>query len=462
MIKVFGSTDKSFGSNGDIVIRPLSAVVHNEMDGEFYLELSVDLRYADWIERGNIVVAPTPQGEQAFRIDNPIKTPTTIETKAWHVFFDTKNMVLSARSLSNQNASVALKNLNDHAVPQSPFSVSTEITEVNSCNFEDLSYFEALTLYQSIWGGHLYRNNFSFAYKESLGVDKGVTIEYAKNLTDITCEENWDEVCTKLLPIGSDGIKLNAITPSASIYIDADVQYDIPYARTITFEQNLNSEDYPSETAYKQALVADLRKQATDYINEHKYPQVNYSLEAFVETIVDIGDLIEVKDKRLGLDLMTEVISYDYNCLTNTYDQIEFGNFSPRLSSLVPMINSLIPMINKKVDKVDGMGLSSNDFTDFDLGKLESVEEGANKAEITIADNDVGVVNIGDLLIQWGTVTIAGSDNVIFAYEYSVAPSVIVCAGDNLAGAVSTYNVSNTGCTITGTGVVRWLAIGKA
>ena len=455
MIKIFNSTDKTFNSNGDVVVRPITAIVHNEMDGDFYLDLSVDLRYADWMERGNIVVAPTPQGEQAFRIDNPIKTPTTIETKAWHVFFDTENMVISARSITNQNASVALANLNNNAVPQSPFSVNTEMTEVNSCNFDDLSYYEALALYQSIWGGHLKRDNFSIAYKQSLGVDRGITIEYAKNLADINSEENWDEVCTKLLPVGTDHTLLNAVDPSVSIYIDADVQYDLPYVRTVTFDQDINSEDYPSELEYKQALVADLRQQGVKYLNEHKYPQVNYTVEAFVEDIVDIGDIIEVKDKRLGVDLMTEVISYDYNCLLGTYDQLEFGNFTPRLSSI-------IPMIDRKVDKVDGMGLSSNNFTNADLSKLESIEEGANKAEITIADNNRGVVNVGDLLIQWATATISGSEAISFPFNYSVVPSVQVTAGSTTAGNVSVTNISNSGCTITANGAVRWLAIGKS
>ena len=31
--------------------------------------------------------------------------------------------------------------------------------------------------------------------------DNGVTVRYAKNLKDITCEESWDGVVTKLLPV---------------------------------------------------------------------------------------------------------------------------------------------------------------------------------------------------------------------------------------------------------------------
>ena len=36
--------------------------------------------------------------------------------------------------------------------------------------------------------------------------DNGVTVRYAKKLKDITCEESWDSVVTKLLPVGKDGV----------------------------------------------------------------------------------------------------------------------------------------------------------------------------------------------------------------------------------------------------------------
>ena len=66
MIKVFGQTDTSFSSNGDIVLQSLKAKVHKEDNGNYYLDLETGLEYVDYIVEGNIVVANTPQGDQAF------------------------------------------------------------------------------------------------------------------------------------------------------------------------------------------------------------------------------------------------------------------------------------------------------------------------------------------------------------------------------------------------------------
>lgn len=49
MTKVFGQTDKSFSSNGDIVVRPLKAKVHKEGNGDFYLDLETSLDYVNYL-----------------------------------------------------------------------------------------------------------------------------------------------------------------------------------------------------------------------------------------------------------------------------------------------------------------------------------------------------------------------------------------------------------------------------
>ena len=66
MIKLFSQTDTSFSTNGDKVIIPLRAKVHKEDNGSFYLDFECSLEYIDDIVAGNILVVPTPQGEQAF------------------------------------------------------------------------------------------------------------------------------------------------------------------------------------------------------------------------------------------------------------------------------------------------------------------------------------------------------------------------------------------------------------
>ena len=340
MIKLFQPTDKLFSSNGDKIIIPTKAKVHKEDNGNYYLDLETNLDYINDIAQGNIVVANTPQGDQAFRISNVTSTRKKITAKCYHVFYDSKNYLIQDSYVVDKDCNDALDYLNSATDTTSPFTTISDITSINSFRCVRKSLYEAIQTIIERWGGHLVRDNWTIKIMSSIGKDNGVTIRYGKNLKSITCEANWDNVVTKLMPVGKDGILLNALDNTQDVYVYSGVSYDIPFTKTVSFNQNINSEDYETETQYQQALVDDLRIQAEDYVNINCYPKLNYTIKANIEKITDIGDVIEVDDERLGVTLLTNVISYDYDCILEKYTELEFGNFTQKLSNLMTSISA--------------------------------------------------------------------------------------------------------------------------
>ena len=340
MIKLFGTTDTLYDSNGDRIIQPLKAIVHKEDNGAFYLDLEAPLLYVDDLTDRRILVADTPTGEQAFRITKPTLTRSKIKIRANHVFFDSDNYLIEDSYVVDKNCNDALDHLNSATEPSSPFTTISDITLVASYRCVRTSLYEAIQTVLERWGGHLDRDNWSIGIRDSIGVDNGVTIRYGKNLKGITKETDWSSVVTKLLPVGKDGILLNALDETASIYVESTIQYDNPYTKTVSFSQDeINQEDYEDEQLYLSALVFDLRQKAQAYVDENSIPKVNYSLSANVEKLTDIGDTIQVIDEVLGIDIMTSVISYDYDCILKEYKSIQFGNFKQSLGNLLPTIS---------------------------------------------------------------------------------------------------------------------------
>lgn len=342
MIKLFGTTDKTFTSNGDKVITPLKAKVHKEDNGAYYLDLQTSLAYVDDLTEGRIVLAPTPQGEQAFRVSNVTKTKYKITTTCQHVFYDAKNYLIVDSYVVDKNCNDALDHLNNATTPVSPFTTLSDVGTVDSFRCVRKSLYEAIQTVIERWGGHLVRDNFNIEIMTSIGQDNGVTVRYAKNLKDITCEENWDNVVTQLLPVGYDGIMLDGDDP----YVYAPITYELPYTKTVHFEQNIDQGEYKDENgeldqdAYNAALREDLLIQATEYVNTNYVPQVNYTLKANIEKLTDVGDTVQVIDERLGINILTNVISFEYDCILGQYTQVEFGNFKKTLSGLVSNITS--------------------------------------------------------------------------------------------------------------------------
>ena len=343
MIRLFQVTDTVFSSNGDLIVQPLKARVRKEDNGAFYCEIETDLSYVNDLTEGRILVVPTPQGDQAFRITNVKATKHRISTKAMHVFYDSLNYLIEDSNVVNRNANDALDHLNNATEPASPFTTISDLTGIGSYRCVRTSLYEAVRTVQERWGGHLTLDNWQIGLRAEIGADNGVNITYGKNIKDITVQYDWDDVVTKLLPVGFDGITL------PEVYLTSEIQYVLPYTKSVYFDQPISTEDFESEEAYQEALIEDLRSQAQAYLNENCVPKANYSLNAIVDRITDIGDTIMVDDERLGVQLLTHVIAYEYNPILEKYTKIEFGNFQPTIKGFMNTVQSTAQMVAKEV-----------------------------------------------------------------------------------------------------------------
>ena len=393
MIRVFSPTDTDFSSNGDVVLRPYKAKVHKEDNGDYYLELEAGIEYVDYLTANRIIVADTPQGAQAFRITNPQKTKSKISLKAWHVYYDSKNYVIADANVVDKNGNQAINHLNDATDNKSPFTVSSDIANINSFRCVRKSLYEAFSTVLERWGGHLVRDNFNVKIMANMGQDNGVTVRYRKNLKEITNEANWDNVCTKILPVGSNGLLLD------ELYLRASTQYDIPYTKVVSFTQEISEEDYGNKDLYNRALIDDLRKQATKYLAENCVPKVSYTLKANLEKITDVGDTIEVIDERLGINVVTHVTAFDYDCIQKKYTEFEFGNYNEKLSNLMHNISS---NTDKKIEK-------NNDVIRVELN--DKIKEGTEAIWKTLGSSYV--VYDGDKILVLDQLPKNSAKNVI-------------------------------------------------
>lgn len=368
MLRVFGANDTTFTSNGDIVLKPFRAKVHKADNSDYYLDLECSLDYINYVIEDNIIVANTPQGDQAFRIKNVTKTKRKITAQCPHVFFDCQNIIYwrDKRQLTNITCSRALQEVFEGSTgfPQSwfPWQISTDITDTHTMTFDNSSVYELVMKIVDLWGGHLVRDNFNIGIMSQIGTDNQITIQYKKNIKEITCEENWEDVVSAVMPVGKDSLKLNALSSGvATVILSTAVNlplYDIPYTKVIRIDQDIEREDYPSDEAYFYAIVQDLYEKGKQYIRDNYYPKVNYSLKAHIDRIVDIGDIIEVIDDRLGVHVLTNVISYEYDCILEKYTDIEFNNFGMSASGLGKVVNKTAQ--NNRVGIIGGKQLVFN------------------------------------------------------------------------------------------------------
>lgn len=336
MIKVFQASDTTFSSNGDKVLQPLKAVIYKEDNGDYYLDLEVSIKDAEWIVNDNIIRSDVPAawgGAQNFRVYNPYKKKDRITCRCKHVYFDAGKYLIPDSYVVDKNCNDALDHLNTGCETPTPFTTFSDVPTIKTYRCVRKSFLEAISEVINRWGGHLVRDNYSISVKSNIGADNGVVVAYGKNITDITAEEDWSSVTTKIMPVGKDGLLL------PEIYLYADVTYSTPYTRAVTFSQDIEKDDGESDEDYNGRLITDLRTRAQAFIDENQYPKINYSVKADISKITDVGDTIEVKHEPLGINVITHVISVKWDCIQERFTEVNFGNFANKLSNLIGSVS---------------------------------------------------------------------------------------------------------------------------
>jgi phage minor structural protein len=332
-IRVYDPAEKLFDHNGIKALHPLFAEVTKVDNGDYYVDLEDVLSNLEYYQKGMIVRVPTPWGVQGFRCDNPVIKNNRISCKAWHLSYDAKNYLIVDSNAVNKNCNDALNHFNDNTDIASPFAVSSDITALVSTRAVRRTLFEIFELFISTdrYGGHWDRDNFNFSIQANIGQDRGVVLAYNKNITDIEVSENWDNVCTKVLPYTTDG---DVAIQLDETYVElAEKLYDIPYSKTVKFDNVYEKDNFASEAEFISVTKEWLKAQANAYLEANKVPLVNYSVSAKLENVSDVGDTIYVKHPKCNVNITTNVISVVYDAIKGKYSKIEFGNFKKELKN---------------------------------------------------------------------------------------------------------------------------------
>lgn len=399
MIKVFNANERVFTNNGEKILQPIKAIILKEDNGDYELELEARIEDKDYIVNDKIIVCDTPWGEQGFRVYNPQRKSHKITCTCKHLFYDTASYLIKDAYVVDKTCNDALDHLNNACDGVTPFVTLSNIQEIKSLRVVRKSLEEAVATVLEQYGGHLVRDNYNLSILSQIGQDNGVTLRYGKNIQDITVKEDWSKVVTKLLPVGKDGLLLpdtyittNDLNPSDAYY---GLLYDRPYTKTVSFTQDLPEEEYQvdgklDEEAYKNALLQDLKDQAIAYLQANCVPSINYSVKAGIDKITDVGDTIEVYHERLGINMMTSVISVKWDCIQKRYTEVNFGNFSSKLKNLMTettsvakkeikdtVNNEVVPQVETKLKEAyneiwDALG---NSYCIYDGDKILIVDQ---------------------------------------------------------------------------------------
>ena len=414
LIILFEHNEEAFTSNGlGALPDAASCTVTEERNGEYEVEMEYPLtgsHFKDIQKRRILYVKPNPYDDpQPFRIYSITKPINGIVTvHAAHLSYDTSGSIVKLFPADAGSASAAMSYLRNYSVPSTPFTFFTNVGKSGTMSVPKPSSIRSLlggsdgSILDTFGGEYLF-DKWSISLLESRGADRGVTIRYGKNMTDLEQEENDTDFYTGVYPFWySESEDGGLVTLSSNNgIVSASGTYDFVKIMPL----DLSSEDFAKtttdsdgyETTIEKPTEAELLAAAKKYISDNKIgiPKVSldvsfvmlaqteeYKDYARLET-VKLCDTVTVEFEKLGVQTTAKCVKTVYNVLTGKYDSIELGE--PK-SSLASTVSNQGTLIEEASDK-SYMERAIQNATDLIMsGKLGGYVT-VTKNEIYIADD---------------------------------------------------------------------------
>ena len=414
LIILYDHDEEAFTSNGlGALPDAASCTVTEERNGGYEVEMEYPLtgsHFRDIQKRRILYVKPNPYDDpQPFRIYSITKPINGIVTvHAAHLSYDTSGSIVKLFPADAGSASAAMSYLKNFSVPSTSFTFFTNVGKSGTMSVPKPSSIRSLlggsdgSILDTFGGEYLF-DKWNISLLESRGADRGVTIRYGKNMTDLEQEENDTDFYTGVYPFWySESEDGGLVTLSANDgIVNAPGNYDFVKIMPL----DLSSEDFGKETTDSEGYTttiekpteAELLAAAQKYITNNKIgiPKVSLDVSfvmlaqaeeykdfARLET-VKLCDTVTVEFEKLGVKTTAKCIKTVYNVLTDKYDSIELGE--PK-SSLAETVSNQGTLIEEASDK-SYMERAIQNATDLIMsGKLGGYVT-VTKNEIYIADN---------------------------------------------------------------------------
>lgn len=350
-------------------------VVSNNTD---YARVKVKCKYGTgWIDRegleNKVILEPFHNNSQAiesvepawtvkpqlFRIYSIEKTLAGVCVMARHISYDLLYNLTTFVNTKSTTCAAALAGIMNKCVSDHDFEAYTNlVTARTGVNWTRTNPIDAILNpdngLTTRYGASLVRDNWELYVLHDPGLNRGVTIEYGKNMTGITYTESFDSTVTRIIPVGETKSGKPLLLPE--VYVDDPNTIDDVYGNKIKI-MDTYPVIYTQELICEDCKVGDDTDDKTDTYNKMRdqanalfaagcdLPTVEMSVE-----FVNLGDTAEyaqfkdlerlflwdyvtVRHKLHGINVTARIASIRWNCLLDRMEGMDIGSVGKTLAN---------------------------------------------------------------------------------------------------------------------------------
>ena len=316
----------------------IECIVTHEINGQYELFMRYPITGIHYDELGNgKIIMGKPDDftdEQPFRIYRITKPLNgVVSIYARHICYDCQGIIVepfSADSLTTAISTVPTK-----CTPSSPITLQTTRSVASSMTIKEPRPLWKLLGGQAgsfldVYGGEWEFDKLTAKLVTQLGQDRGVSIRYGKNLTQLEQDGTIESTYSGVFPWWYDA-ETNTLVTLTEKYVA--VAGSIVTDRLLSLDCSDDFDTQPTEQ--------DLRDRANAYITANSVGNLKSSWKvSFVDTEdfidkVALGDTLHVFYEALGVNATARAVKTEYDVLKGKYKSITVGRVKQNLASII-------------------------------------------------------------------------------------------------------------------------------
>lgn len=373
---LYTKNESTFTHNGIGFLKDATkCTVTEERNGSYECSLQYPItgQWYDQITEGCIIKAKAndtsePQLFRIYKSSKPLKGIVTYSAE--HISYDLNGIPTLGFSVKNVTPQAAITRAIQDAGLPSAFTAVSDISTLNSSTILTPCSVRAILGGQAgsvldVWGGEFEFDNFVVKLHKHRGSDRGVSIEYGKNLKDLKQEANIADCYTHLMPYarysqdGEGDEKIEVYVYLSEKVLPLNNAQNIGHGKAYIM-------DFTDRFGEGEAVTEEaLRAKATAYAAaaELGVPKVNITVSfiqlwqteeykniAPLERVM-MCDTVAVRFSKLGVTARAKVIKTTYNTLEEKYDSVELGDAKSSFADTVNKQQAAIEEIKTSVQK---------------------------------------------------------------------------------------------------------------
>ena len=403
---LYSATETNFDHNGiGILSACVSCEVTEEANGIFELAMTYPMdgiHYESIVDKV-IVKAKAdqfrdPQLFRVYAISKPMNGIVTV--LAEHISYDLSG--IPVKTFSASSASNALAGLKNNAVVDCPFNFWTD--KSTSANFKvsvpasirsRLGGVAGSIL--DVYGGEYEFDNYTVKLHNNRGMNRGVSIRYGKNLTDIKQEQNCASVATGVYPYWAGTVdEKDVLVELPERIVNAPGTYNFVKIRTVDFTQNFET----------RPTVEQLRSATENYIKNNNIGVPSVSLTVSFAQLeqteeykhlkllerVSLFDTVNVEFPALGVSATAKAVKMVYDVIADRVKSVTLGSVRANIADTIATQQKEIDYSKDKptlstVQKISSALAKAIMGADGGAVRLIDTNDDGEPDELYIADN---------------------------------------------------------------------------